>query len=86
MAIITSEDDPFIGEVPGFCIICGKGRSLPFIYWVGQHNFAAHPECIKAVAWGLLRDVWELQLDRQKANNRYEVLGNLCDVNIAPFK
>jgi hypothetical protein len=86
MAIITSEDDPFINNVPKFCLLCGKPLTFPLIYWAADHNFAAHPECLEGVVWGLLRDVWELQLGRQQANRRYEVLGNLCGMNVAPFK
>jgi hypothetical protein len=69
------------------CLVCGKPVEAPFIGWIAQDTWLVmHTECTQSFAWGLLRDYWDIKLGSREANSRYYVLGNLCGIQIKPFK
>ena len=73
----TETNHPFVMEVQSFCFFCAEKLTVPAVIWHGADGndrgdsveIWLHPKCAEQLAARIQRDVNELRIGKQKADD-----------------
>ncbi len=74
----ATNDQPFFSEAASHCFYCGEKLTIPAVMWNGRDGGSAdaaeiwlHPKCAEQLCARLNRDVNELKVGRELANEKF---------------